>query len=1023
MSRKTVYALSILILSFLRPAIGTGTSDADLLFQEAQQLFAKGEIRESASKMESALKVYQQENNNTQTAEALYQLGKAYRRLGRFSEALQSLNQALKVHEELGDEQGTGRDLTELGTLQARMGDYAATISLSEKALTIHEKTGNKSEIAKSLDNIGLAYYRKAEYEKALDYLGRALSAATDAADEDTTARVLSNLASVNWALGEFDRAEAYLDQALELVEKFSDKTQLAVVTSIRALVHHDQGDLKLTLNEFMQCAALFHELGNKHAEAINYLNIGELQMNLGNYREAQESLQESLAMAKELGDNGLAGSVYGGLGNMNLDLGNYDAALDYFQSSLRVSGEIGETRAVAYAIMGIGSLYERRGNYSATLRQYRKGFRLFVKEDEKSAVAWSLQEIGRVHSKLGDNNRALADFKTALAILESIGSKAGIGSSNAMIGAAYYSMGKMPEASASLSKAVEILTDIGQPDLLWPALYKKGMVCRDTAQNAQAAEWMKKAVDVIEKVREDVQLAEQKSGFMEDKLDVYESLIQILVEMGNIESAFDYLERSKARAFFDLLSEARVDPQSTLSPELYRKKKKLLADLMDVNKRIKDKYDEETPEAGAIQQIEKKRNRLDEEYLNLLLEIKKQNPRYADLQYPQPLKLLDAQQLIDEDSVIVDFSLGKAQSLSFVITSSDSQVFHLPGEQKLNDQVQELLQAIQKPETVWETSSGAHSKYVKLASLLYSELLKPAERLLAGKKRIVISADGVLHYLPFESLLTTNAAKPFDFSRLPYLVLNHEIQYVPSVSVLAALQQNARENSDQDRKVLIAFADPTGGTGAEAMSRGSSKDATFKAWSSFAHELPNARAEVEQISKLYPPGETKILVGREATEENAKKADLAQYRIVHFASHGLIDETRPQFSALLLDPGDSKHEDGYLTMREVFDLKLNADLVVLSACKTGLGRRIRGEGLDGLSRAFIYAGTSRVLVSLWNVYDRSTSELMTAFYSNLSENESNAAAALQQARLKMIRSKTYNHPYYWAPFVLIGRL
>ena len=197
---------------------------------------------------------------------------------------------------------------------------------------------------------------------------------------------------------------------------------------------------------------------------------------------------------------------------------------------------------------------------------------------------------------------------------------------------------------------------------------------------------------------------------------------------------------------------------------------------------------------------------------------------------------------------------------------------------------------------------------------------------------------------------------------------------------------------------------------------------AAVRSWSTSLPDLPYARTEVEEISKLYPKEEVRLLIGKDASEENAKHADISHYRIVHFASHGLIDEERPQLSALVLSPNKTGEEDGFLTMREVFDLKLKADLVVLSACKTGLGRQIRGEGMDGLSRAFFYAGTSRVLVSLWNVYDPSTAEFMTMFYRNLKDNQMNESAALQQARLKMIQSKKYSHPYYWAPFILIGR-
>ena len=175
-----------------------------------------------------------------------------------------------------------------------------------------------------------------------------------------------------------------------------------------------------------------------------------------------------------------------------------------------------------------------------------------------------------------------------------------------------------------------------------------------------------------------------------------------------------------------------------------------------------------------------------------------------------------------------------------------------------------------------------------------------------------------------------------------------------------------------------------------------------------------------EKQSNLFPEKQVTVFMNQDASESRVKNSPLNEYRIIHFASHGLIDEERPQFSALVLSPGDSR-EDGFLTMREVFDLKLNADLVVLSACKSGLGKRVRGEGLAGLSMAFFSAGTSNMVVSLWNVYDASTADFMAAFYKNLRKSNATRASALREPRLQMIRGGKFGHPYYWAPFILIG--
>jgi CHAT domain-containing protein len=402
------------------------------------------------------------------------------------------------------------------------------------------------------------------------------------------------------------------------------------------------------------------------------------------------------------------------------------------------------------------------------------------------------------------------------------------------------------------------------------------------------------------------------------------------------------------------------------------------------------------------------------------LLEIRKQNPEYANLQSPKPLELSEARKLINQDAVLLEYYIGKNKSYCFVITSDDFRIFNLPSEKKLNGDVRQIIDVIQKPDLIWETTGGAYQQYAKVARSLYESLLAPASDQLLGKQRIILAPDGMLNYLPYESLLTSaNESTQINFSKLPYLALQYEVEYVPSITVLSAIKSMPKVN-EEDRKQLIAFANPARDDSQPGITpemipinRG------VRDWSQRLEQLPYAAQEVENISKLFPKEKTTLFVGTDASERNVKTMNLSQYEIVHFASHGMIDEQQPQFSSLLLTR--DKEEDGYLTMREVFDLKLNADLVVLSACKTGLGQRIRGEGMSGLARSFFAAGASSVLVSLWNIYDRSTSDFIRTFYNQMQTNKLTKSAALKESRKKMIQSQKFNHPYYWAPFILIG--
>lgn len=307
------------------------------------------------------------------------------------------------------------------------------------------------------------------------------------------------------------------------------------------------------------------------------------------------------------------------------------------------------------------------------------------------------------------------------------------------------------------------------------------------------------------------------------------------------------------------------------------------------------------------------------------------------------------------------------------------------------------------------------------------------------------------MNYLPFEVLLTADAANAVP-DKLPYRVRKFEISYTPSASVLANLGETEKASA-APQKSFLAFAAPDYDAQAaeqnqrvnEATRAASGKKSLWN-----LSDLKNARIEVERIARLFPAGQSTIFTGAEVTEERVKSnALLSNYRYLHFAVHGSIDEEQPQFSSLVLSlpkvaaGGDSQSagnfqltnadlkfrtpnpqsEDGLLQTPEIFNLRLRADLVTLSACETGLGQELRGEGLVGLTHAFFYAGASSVMVSLWSVSDASTASLMNEFYEQLRKNgERDKSVAVRQAQLKMIAGKRYAHPFYWAPFILQGK-
>jgi len=365
------------------------------------------------------------------------------------------------------------------------------------------------------------------------------------------------------------------------------------------------------------------------------------------------------------------------------------------------------------------------------------------------------------------------------------------------------------------------------------------------------------------------------------------------------------------------------------------------------------------------------------------------------------PVTLKQVQQAgMNMNSVILEYSLGDSSSVMWVITPESYQMIRLPDRKTLEDQVETFRFALMNPDR-------DNLSFLQQAGYsLYTYLIAPAEPFLSRKSQVVILPDGILHYVPFEVLITKEpeAGKELPYSKLPYLGIKYPLSYGQSASSYVSMIAD-RTNSTRKQhqiKELVAFGDPI--------------------YMDKYKRLEYSGVEVDNIASLFPEDQVSIYKQGTATEDQIKnKNGLSEYKYIHFATHGILDEQNPGRSGLVLSQDQDSPEDGILRADEITALNLNADLVVLSACQTGIGKMIRGEGMIGLSRSFIYAGAPAVVVSLWSVSDQSTSLLMQRFYKNLVEEHLSKAEALQQARISLLKDEQFAHPFFWAPFVLTG--
>jgi CHAT domain-containing protein/tetratricopeptide (TPR) repeat protein len=591
-----------------------------------------------------------------------------------------------------------------------------------------------------------------------------------------------------------------------------------------------------------------------------------------------------------------------------------------------------------------------------------------------------------------------------------------------------------------------------------------------------------REALQTIETIRQGgLRADEARTTFLATTKDVYDETSSNLAEMALLSApgvgaplegqslayaaeAFKVVEQGRARSLLDMLGESGADITEGVPADLLKRKQDNLDRQQEIAQQLTGvtpvAEGEEKPDTGKL---EAELETLSTDYDNIENQIRAASPKYASLTAPQPLTLAEVQQkVLDDKTALLEYSLGDERSYLWAVTPTSLALFKLPVRSVVAQQAQDLRAALIPPKLQRrivgidvadaqrglglssdpQALSGVAAQFATASNALYKTAVEPAAKIV-GDRRLLVVADGALNYVPFESFVTATSGT--DYSTLPYLVKTNEVVYAPSASVVAVIRQGAVRPVG---KSLLLVADPvfnasdprakgatTGGqSSADTRGLSLSSAVTDVAGAPASGPTPaggfqllrlnGTRTEAEQIARLTRAsgGQADVWLDLDANEANMTTRDIKKYRVIHIATHGLLNAERPQFTGIVLSLVGNKSSDGFLRTDEVFNLNLGGSLVMLSACETGLGKEKRGEGVIGLTRAFMYAGAPTVGVSLWSVADKSTADLMTDFYKRLlATPDASPTASMRAAQVAMINGKKYSAPFYWAPFVLVG--
>jgi CHAT domain-containing protein/Tfp pilus assembly protein PilF len=949
-----------------------------------------------------------------EVAQSLNSLGSLDRDRGDLGKAEAYYRQVLEIRERLAPGSlDVAQSLHTLGSLASDRGDLAKAEAYHLQALAIREKLApNSLVVASSLNNLGIVAFDRGDLAQAAESYRRALAIyQKQSPDGQEVAMVSSNLGLVAWQHGELAQAEEYHQLALSIYERLSPGGR-GVAGALNNLgnVAFDRGQLARAEEYFRGDLHISEKLEpGSLGVATDFNNLGMVTYQRGDLTGAEEYFQQALALRQKLAPGSLAvAKTLNNLGLIAVQRGSLAQAENYHRQALEIREKLAPGSLVSAMSYGnLGEVARSRGNLAQAEQYYLRAMAIQKKiAPEGIAVALSLNRLGTVVREAGDLPRAEEYLRRSLAIWNNLAP----GSAD------------QAESLAGLASILRQRGQIEEAELLF-----------QQALNALEGQTARLGGT-----------ADVRAGFRAKYASYYQGYIDLLIERKQAEAAFHVLERSRARTLLEMLASAHVDIRKGANPALLQESRVLRENIAaKSDRRLRLLGDKQMDE--QIADVDKELKNLFARYQNVEAEIGTASPSYAALTQQQTLATEEIQQLLDASTVLLEYSLGDEHSYLFAVTPDGVAAYELPKRAEIEHvarSVYDLLTARNRtikgetPQVRQARAAKAERDYSGLARQLSNMLLRPTGAALQGK-RLLIVADGALHYIPFAAL-----PDPQDLSKTPApLMFAHEIVNLPSASVLAVLrsQEHARKPA---LKAVAVLADPvfSAGDGRLGVATKTHRDQTRTASEGDAGSdreltrsvrdvgldltrLPYTRLEAEAIYALTPPHQGMKALDFNATRAMATSPELSQYRIVHFATHGLLDSQHPELSGLVLSLVDKqgKPQSGFLSLEDIYNLDLPAELVVLSACETGLGKEINGEGLIGLTRGFMYAGANRVVASLWSVNDAATAELMTSFYQGVLRDKLPPAAALRQAQSQMWKRARWKSPYYWAAFQIQG--
>lgn len=975
--------------------------------------WTESSLRQAVAEYDKAASIWTSIHNSASAAYALLEAGDVCFLFSDYPEALKRYQHAERL---AGAEWlAKARALSQMARVHYFLADNDLAQEQIDKALNLFKQhEANLSADAMNVKGKALSILAEITYTKGnllkssqqFESAGRLFQN-----DREGQAKVHLFTGYIAGGLGNPEKALAEISLALELYRAINNKTGEGLALTALGLSRSSNGDENSAIELHREAIKIFSAIGDRHSQAIATNAIGQVFENLKEYSFALSNYEEALRLFESIGSfDGVSMAIFK-IARIHFANKQPDQALIYLDRCLKLSRDAGKRRTETIAREEIARIYAAQGQHTLALKLYEKAQRFYESIGDRRGQVTTLNARGDVFLQLGQKQQALESYSQAFPLSEKVGDKSSL--------------------LTTLYNLARANAELGSLDV--------------------ALKWVQQSIETIESLRTNVSSPEFRASYFSGVRKHYELCIEILMRLegeqpgaGFAKMAMEVSDKSRARLLLDLLSESQAGLRQGANAELVSRERELRGLLRSLakyelelsTKTNSDELAEVTQDIAALRS----------EYQEIQAKLRQQRPHLSALEQFEPVGLKQIQdELRDTDTLLLQYSLGERQSYLWAVSADSFSSFELPPRKTIEDAATEIYKLLTARQSTDGQSNKDYEANVAASEALYLERAGPLAQMLLGpvapqlgNRKVLLVTEGALQYVPFEALPVPGAQAKN--GRSPMLIETNEVDRSPSISTLAAIRAQ-KSNSRSSNKVLAVIADPVFSRNddrveseglspviASAAADPAANSAVTQTFRDFGSNNGPARLihsseEADAISATAPSGTTMIAKGFDATRETAMSARIGEYQIVHFATHGFLVSAHPELSGIVLTMFDRAgvERDGVMPLHDIYSLDLSAELTVLSACQTALGKDVRGEGFVGLTHSFMSAGSKSVVASLWKVDDRATASLMADFYHAMLQEGMPTGAALRAAKLKMMQDERWQAPYFWAGFVLQG--